>query len=130
MDTGQELAPRVAPHPMTSTAAVLGRVAEIRGKATRYDTAVADLRRRCQCPPPGHPQCGPGFRFVLGDVTGGGVVGTSKVTNCGECAQRCRDNARCLSYECSASDGVCNLNDRADPDWGAHRDYAMCSRIT
>jgi len=51
-----------------------------------------------------------------------------QVPHCNECAKLCSDHDNCLSYECSMTELNCNLNNVANPNAGAWKDYAFCTK--
>merc|ERR1712083_191750 len=73
-------------------------------------------------------ECANGYYFQIGDIPGNGIGGLRQVPDCNECARLCSDLDNCLSYECSATELKCNLNNVGNPTAGAWKDYAFCTK--
>ena len=77
-------------------------------------------------------ECTPGYTIQIGDIPGwgsGGLGGEFNLTR-EECAKKCTETLKCLSFEHSISENKCNLNDESNPDVsiGAYKDYAFCTK--
>merc|ERR1711924_461096 len=52
-----------------------------------------------------------------------------KVKNCGKCAALCNAESTCMSYECSPTKKMCNLNTAPAPTkTKKYKDYFFCSK--
>jgi len=77
----------------------------------------------------GDIECANGYYSQSGDIFGAGAVATGvQVPHCNECAKLCSDHANCLSYECSMTELNCNLNNVANPNAVAWKDYVFCTK--
>ena len=64
-----------------------------------------------------------------GDIWGWGTsLGSALTLNRNECAQKCSQQPKCLSFEHSNTEEKCNLNTAAKPSQGKNKDYAFCSK--
>jgi len=71
--------------------------------------------------------CADGYYPQEGDIPGWGMGGQS-VASCQACAELCTANDKCNSFECSATELRCNLNEEADPSQGKYKDYMFCTK--
>ena len=69
--------------------------------------------------------CPNGYVERAGDVSGTGYKGTLSLTT-EQCAQRCNDEKKCLSFETNPSEKKCNLNDIANPTRPKVPKYDYC----
>jgi len=53
---------------------------------------------------------------------------TGGVASAVACGALCTKNSKCLSFEYSTREKVCNRNSKADPTHGRHRDYIFCTK--
>ena len=74
--------------------------------------------------------CPSGYEKRDGDIPGWGTDIGSRLSLTREgCANRCNAQARCLSFEHSNTEKLCNLNKIAEPTKSVnHRDYAFCTK--
>jgi len=78
----------------------------------------------------GQGDCPTGYTLMKGDIVGwGDIEGEMSVSSRQECADKCNANSKCLSFEHSNTEKLCNLNDKAKPTVPQHKDYAFCSKI-
>ena len=75
-------------------------------------------------------RCPPGYARMFGDLPGWGTSLGSKIQATREqCANRCSHDDRCLSFEHSNTEFLCNLNTIEDPSVKQYKDYIFCSKI-
>ena len=66
---------------------------------------------------------------MIGDIPGMGTsLGRDLNANRNECAQKCSQKPKCLSFEHSNTELRCNLNTVAEPSEGQYKDYLFCSK--
>ena len=76
--------------------------------------------------------CPFGYELREGDIDGWGALnpggGAPPALTREECAAECSQQATCLSFEHSYTEGLCNLNTLAEPDSGQYEDWAFCTK--
>ena len=72
--------------------------------------------------------CPKGYVERQGDVPGTGYKGSLPLTT-EQCAQRCNDEKKCLSFETNPSEKKCHLNDVANPTVPKYPKYDYCIKL-
>jgi len=70
--------------------------------------------------------CPSSYKYVAGDIPGGGIKAMRSVGNIHDCAEHCKANANCCSFEYSRRTKRCNLNSECKPTRGVWQDYDFC----
>lgn len=73
--------------------------------------------------------CPLGYKSKEGDLPGWGtdLGGALRLTR-EDCARKCSDEEKCLSFEHSYTEEKCNLNKESEPTEGPYNDYAFCTK--
>ena len=99
----------------------------------RSTTVTSPAGRRRQRQLAAAAACESGYTLAAGQISGWGTVGThgnrEGVSTCAICAGYCTADTRCLSYECSPTALLCELNTIRHPKTPISLlDYAFCQK--